>query len=485
MSASVMEQMQSAQLSVGDQFVVNLLRKTAAVSSQTEALVAAWREHGSAGESLADYLVRQDIFAAEAGKTLDMMRKGYVQFAGCEHLLRQGGAHRLEALLNRSAPRPTAPPAVRRSPPPPPPPEPEEEAPGKTQLLPRDPAMEWSRSTGRTQATNAADSVRTGGAIEVGMVLGRCLVTERIGQGASGMVYRALHQTLNIPVAVKVLHRSVFEQDPSVAEQLKREARLLAQLNHPNLIRVWDFQDDVSLPYVVLEYVEGMSLAELIEQSGKLRADRGLRFIAQAADGLAAGHKIGIVHRDVKPANILITKDGSCKVADLGLALVCSDQLKTSTGAAQEQLGLAGTAAYIAPEQIRDAGCVDGRSDIYALGATAYHAVTGTMPFRGRSAREVMFKHLREEPVPPHHLEPLLSPAASAAILKMMAKNPNDRFQTCEEVMVALASLALESSTRAAAEITATGATESRTVTARKSVWRRLLASFTRGPIGE
>src|SRR5262249_10308670 len=135
---------------------------------------------------------------------------------------------------------------------------------------------------------------------EVGQLLGKCLLTERIGQGSSGVVFRARHQTLNVSVAVKVLH---IAGESSIYCQLKSEARLLAQLNHPNIVRVWDFEDDPELPYLVLEYVEGQSLSDLIQRDGRLKPLRAIGIIGQIADGLAAAQRLGIVHRDVKPAN--------------------------------------------------------------------------------------------------------------------------------------------------------------------------------------
>jgi hypothetical protein len=158
-----------------------------------------------------------------------------------------------------------------------------------------------------------------GRTLEIGSVLGKCLLTELVGQGASGVVYRALHKTLNIPVAVKVLQIEGGGVDPAVVLQFRAEARLLARLSHPNIVRVLDFEDDVRFPYLVLEYVEGLSLAELISQSGRVRTDRAVRVIVQICEGLSAARKLGVVHRDVKPANILLGKEGSAKLADLGL----------------------------------------------------------------------------------------------------------------------------------------------------------------------
>ncbi|MBY0522990.1 MAG: serine/threonine protein kinase [Gemmataceae bacterium] len=492
MSGNMMEQRAGSTdgLKPDDAFVLRLLGQAAAVGpDKVTRIVRWWEANREEKESLAGFLVRREVFAPQAVKTVDMMRRGYVQFKDCMHLICAGGLDRLAAQCDSMKPetrtdmdvlsddtRPLGLAGMRQTLrvatvlPPAPFVTRDEEPASRTVAVPVSPARSNGAGNGR---------------LEPGTVLGKCLIMERLGQGASGLVFRALHQSLNIPVAVKVLHRSVLDQDPGVAEQLRREARLLAQLNHPNLIRVWDYDDSGEFPYVVMECVEGMSLAELIEQSGRLRPDRALRFIAQVADGLSAAHRLGMVHRDVKPANVLITKDGSAKLADLGLALVCSEALRASTNSPVEQAGLAGTAAYMAPEQIRDASHVDQRTDIYALGATAYHAVTGQMPFKGRSPTEVMFKHIREEPVPPEQVEPSIRPETSRLILRMMAKALPDRYQSCEDVLVALAAATLEPAEPAGTASTGTGSSESNASRSRKSVWRRLLSSFSRSELNE
>jgi serine/threonine protein kinase len=308
-------------------------------------------------------------------------------------------------------------------------------------------------------------------------VLGKCLLTEFVGQGAVGVVYRGLHRSLNIPVAVKVLHLSALEQDASARQQLRAEARLLAQLNHPHIVRVWDFEDQGSYPYMVLEYVEGLSLAELIQQSGRLRWDRAREVIGQVARGLAAAGKLGIVHRDVKPANILLTRDGSAKLADLGLAVVSSNPVLAQAASADAaDAGLGGTAAYMAPEQVCGA-VVDHRADIYGLGATLYHAITGCLPFTGRSRMEVMLKQVRQPPPPPHALVPELGPAVSAVVLRMLAKNPDERFQTYEEFLDALDGL--EAARGGLDSPVAAPASKDSKSKSRPSLWRTILESLT------
>jgi serine/threonine protein kinase len=270
--------------------------------------------------------------------------------------------------------------------------------------------------------------------LEIGSVLGRCLLLEKVGQGAAGMVFRGIHRSFNIPVAVKVLRANSLEVDAAAFQCFRREAQLLAKLNHPNIVRVWDFEDDPEFPYLVLEYVEGFSLAELIQQSGRLQAHRAVRIVRQTAMGLEAALQLGIIHRDVKPGNILLTRDGNVKLADLGLAVLVADL----TGTGQRSEGMAGTAAYMSPEQAASGATVDHRSDIYALGATFYHMLTGHLPFTGRSAMEMLLKHAREPLVPPSEVVPGLDERISRLVVRMMAKKPQDRVQTYAELLAEL-----------------------------------------------
>ncbi|MBY0525483.1 MAG: serine/threonine protein kinase [Gemmataceae bacterium] len=276
--------------------------------------------------------------------------------------------------------------------------------------------------------------------IAVGDLLGRCLLTEALGRGGSCLVFRALHQPLNIPVAVKVLQLGAGVAHWRDYEQLRSEARLLAQLAHPHIVRILDFEDDPVSPYLVLECVEGPSLNDLIQQSGRLSLERACQVVMQVADALGALWQIGAVHRDVKPGNILLTRDGSAKLADFGQAVFVEEQEIAADEAAPRD-ELSGTAAYLAPEQFLAPSSVDHRSDIYALGGTFYHAVTGQLPFSGRSRMEVMRKHATELPPPAHELVPELGTRVSDVIRTMMARHADDRYQNLEEVHRALESL--------------------------------------------
>ncbi len=313
-------------------------------------------------------------------------------------------------------------------------------------------------------------------AVERGPVAGdrlaKCLLTDVLGRGAACTVYRALHETLNVPVAVKVLHLDAGVAHRFAHEQLRSEARLLAQLSHPHIVRVLDFEDDMVLPYLILECVEGPSLEELIQQSGRLPLDRAVAIVRHVADALGAVWEKGAVHRDVKPGNILIGKDGLAKLADFGQAVFVERQeIAAPDEEAARADALSGTAAYLAPEQFLTPHAVDHRTDIYALGATFYHAVTGQMPFIGRSRAQVMVKHAKESPRPPRDLVPDLSPAASGLILTLLAKNPDDRCQDADEIIDALERLTGEGGATEPEAVTVTAPTP------RRSFWRTLVPS--------
>jgi hypothetical protein len=269
---------------------------------------------------------------------------------------------------------------------------------------------------------------------QVGDVLGRCLLTGILGQGGFGTVFSALHTALNISVAVKVI--SCKDRIPDAVRQIiRREAQTLAKLNHPNVVRILDFED-CEMPYFTMEFVEGPSLAELIKQAGSIRFDRAVEIILEIISGLSAAWKMGFVHRDIKPGNILISKSGQAKLADLGLARVpgMDDELLKP-----DQNRPLGTCAYISPEQIRNGSNVDFRSDIYSLTCTLYHIVMGELPFPGRSQREVIMKHLAVEPTNPHLIAPeRVSAEAGAIFVKGLQKDPDARFNSYEEFASAL-----------------------------------------------
>ena len=429
-----------------------------------------WRDEGHEAESLAEFLTRQQIFIVGAAKTIGMIQKGYVQMQDGSHLFTEQGVEKLRARFG-APPAPPVAPAV-----PPPPPAPLESPPGvKTVVM---------------AAADATASPRLP-SLEIGSTLGKCLLTEVLGQGGCGMVFRALHRGLNIPVAVKVIQRQLLASDPQVYQRLKAEARLLAQLNHPHVVRVLDFEDDENFPFVVMEYVEGLSLAELIQQSGSLRLYKAVRTIGQIAQGLAAAQEMGIVHRDVKPGNILLARNGTAKLADLGLAVVVgAPSAAQCLGARQPHDELAGTVAYMAPEQFSTPSAIDFRCDVYGLGATLYHALTGQLPFTGANTMEVMVKHVEEMPTPPHQLVADLDEAATEVVFRMMAKRPADRYQTYDDLQAALIQLVTRSATQPGGTLheVALESQNSHSTTAsgqpRSSRWKGLWSYFSRDKNG-
>jgi eukaryotic-like serine/threonine-protein kinase len=274
--------------------------------------------------------------------------------------------------------------------------------------------------------------------VKIGDCVGKYEIVGKIGRGATSVVYLGRHRRLDFQVAVKVLGPQSIAQMPQLLEQLRSEAALLAQMNHPNIVRLWDLEDEGPVCCLVLEYVSGGTLADLIRDKGPIPPRFACDIIRQAIEGLAEAHKFGIVHRDVKPGNLLLAPDGHAKVADLGLAMVRNDK-NLHSNHTKRNYSPAGTAAYLAPEQASDPESADFRADIYSLGATFYHALTGNLPFSGRSTMEVIMKHLRAMPTSPREYVPELSEDCAAVVLRMLAKKPEDRFDSYDDLRAALA----------------------------------------------
>ncbi len=302
----------------------------------------------------------------------------------------------------------------------------------RTPAIPPEPGATSTVQPAREPASSLAATARPEPAAKIASVaaaptpgtqVGKYLLIECIGTGGAGMVYRALHTKLRTPVAVKFIRPDVLAADPDALERLNREAQLLAQLAHPNVVRVLDYEDDPARPFVVMEFVDGLSAGDLIKQSGRVSPPRSVEITLQVLEGLDAARRLGVVHRDVKPANILLTRDGVSKLVDLGLAVVARTAGgKVASGAAAE-----GTVGYMAPEQIMG-GSVDHRADQYSLGCTLYHLLTGRLPFSGRSAQDVLMQHMRVAAVRPHEVAPGVPLALSRAVMTMMEKAPDDRY---------------------------------------------------------
>jgi len=255
---------------------------------------------------------------------------------------------------------------------------------------------------------------------------------EILGFGGMSEVHLARDLRLHRDVAVKVL-RADLARDPSFYLRFRREAQNAAALNHPAIVAVYDTGEAATasgpLPYIVMEYVEGVTLRDIVHNDGPMPPRRALEVIADACQALNFSHQHGIVHRDVKPANIMISNAGAVKVMDFGIARALADGGNSVT----QTSAVIGTAQYLSPEQARGEQ-VDARSDVYSLGCVLYEILTGEPPFVGDSPVAVAYQHVREDPEPPSHRRPGISAELDAVVLKALAKNPENRYQTAAEM---------------------------------------------------
>jgi len=253
-----------------------------------------------------------------------------------------------------------------------------------------------------------------------------------IGQGAMGAVYKAVQLSMEREVALKVLSPHLVGNEKFVMRFFK-EARAVARLNHPNIIQGIDVGESNGIHYFAMEYVQGKDLEDVIKQQGPMDEKKLAELILQVARALEHAHKNNMVHRDVKPRNIMISnKDNSVKLCDLGLARLVVE------GDTSQQKVRMGTPAYISPEQARGEPDIDIRSDIYSLGVTFYFCITGEIPFKGETALIVMSKHINEQLVPPKQKNQLISNMVNTIILKMMSKKRDARYQTPTELIADL-----------------------------------------------
>jgi serine/threonine protein kinase len=260
---------------------------------------------------------------------------------------------------------------------------------------------------------------------------GRYEVGEILGFGGMSEVHLAKDTRLHRDVAVKVL-RADLARDPSFYLRFRREAQNAAALNHPAIVAVYDTGEAETpagpLPYIVMEYVDGVTLRDIVHNDGPMPPKRALEVIADACQALNFSHNHGIIHRDVKPANIMISKTGAVKVMDFGIARALADSSNVTQTAA-----VIGTAQYLSPEQA-SGNPVDARSDVYSLGCVLYEMLTGEPPFVGDSPVAVAYQHVREDPVAPSARHPGISPELDAVVLKALTKNPENRYQTAAEM---------------------------------------------------
>jgi serine/threonine protein kinase len=265
--------------------------------------------------------------------------------------------------------------------------------------------------------------------IAPGTKLGQYEVQDFIGQGAMGLVYRAYHVQLQRTGAVKVLQG--IAPDPDSTARFRHEAQAIAQMRHPNIVNVYDFGEHDGVPYMIIEFVPGGSLANKLND-GPLDTTTALKYLRGIAAGLDHAHGLGIVHRDVKPANVLLEKDDTPVLADFGLAkLLQGSSLKSMTGVTT------GTPAYMAPEQVTGSK-VGPAADRYALATIAYEMLTGVIPFDGEGLMELLYAHVHREPVPPSARNHSLGPRVDAVIMRGLAKDPAARWESCTAMVDAL-----------------------------------------------
>ena len=283
-----------------------------------------------------------------------------------------------------------------------------------------------------------------------GFFLNGYKILDRIGKGQMGGVYKAVH-TLGQLVALKILPASKA-RSPHILGRFQREARLLTQLDHPNVVRAFQVGEADRVNYIVMEFLEGETLEEVLERRKRLPSPEAVRLVSQALYGLQHLHDRRMVHRDMKPSNLMLipesgnakpdsTWEWTVKILDIGLGReLFSDE--TPEGQIETQLtvegAVLGTPDYLAPEQARDARSSDIRADIYSLGCVLYHAITGRTPFPDTNIMSQMLKHATEKPIPLQNLIPEVPPGLQQTLDVMMAKDPNQRFQTPEEAAIAL-----------------------------------------------
>ncbi|SNR90739.1 serine/threonine protein kinase [Anaerovirgula multivorans] len=268
----------------------------------------------------------------------------------------------------------------------------------------------------------------------IGKILGnRYEIVEKIGGGGMALVYKAKCNLLNRYVAVKIL-RSEFTSDKDIIDKFRRESQAAASLSHPNIVNIYDVGEEEDIYYIVMEYVKGQTLKQLIQEKDKLSLQEIINFTKQIAMALQHAHYNHVIHRDIKPHNILIAEDNRAKVTDFGIALAATTSTITNMGS------VIGSVHYFSPEQARG-GYIDEKSDLYSLGIVMYEMATGKVPFEGESPISVALKHIQQEPVIPSEVYPEIAPGLEEIILKLIEKDQASRYQNTQSLIEDLETL--------------------------------------------
>jgi eukaryotic-like serine/threonine-protein kinase len=255
---------------------------------------------------------------------------------------------------------------------------------------------------------------------------GRYKIIEKVGGGGMADVYKAEDQVLGRTVALKILHKQ-FASDEGFLERFRREARAAAKLTHPNIVSIYDVGEEGGVHFIVMEFVKGMTLKKLIQKDAPLSTEKVVHISMQIAKAMEFAHEHEIIHRDIKPQNVIITDNGEIKVTDFGIARAGATSTMTRTGAVM------GTAHYISPEQAQGS-IVGPTTDIYSLGVVMYEMATGELPFRGENPVSVALKHINDTPIPPRSVFGDIPVSLEAVIIKCMTKNPNERYRSADAV---------------------------------------------------
>jgi serine/threonine-protein kinase len=285
---------------------------------------------------------------------------------------------------------------------------------------------------GRVGAGSSVTGTRGTSEPQVGHLFAeRYEIQSVLGKGGMGIVYKAQDRDLDDVVAIKTLRSEALSADPTLLDRFKQEIRLARKITHPNILRTHDLGETSGLRYLSMEFVKGITLKQMVEQDQLIPTPVALRVAKQICAGLAAAHEVGVIHRDIKPQNIIIEPTGGLKIMDFGIARLTQERGMTATGT------VIGTPDYMSPEQARGLN-LDFRSDIYSTGVVLYELFTGTLPFEGDTPLAVVLKHVQEKPPSPQAKNPKIDPKIAAIILKCMQKDPDDRFQSVNQLYEAL-----------------------------------------------